>query len=273
MQTMNLPPAGLRDHVVIAGGGRVGQCVAQVLQRLSLHFVIIELDSRRVEQAKASGWPIIFGDASQEVVLEAADITQARLLLITTPALATVQAIVDRIRYLHAALHIVARAEGIEQMRALHARGVYEVVQPEFEAGLEMTRQALFHLQTPATEIQRFTDTMHQELYAPLYQTHKDYRALTQLYHAPHLLDLTWVAIPSDSPLIGRTIGEMSIRSQTGATVVGVIRDATFSPNPAIAYRFVDRDLVAVIGARSQLEAFQALAIPTLRPESVVEGQ
>jgi CPA2 family monovalent cation:H+ antiporter-2 len=180
---------------------------------------------------------------------------------------------VDHIRHQHPTLHIVARAEGIEQMHALHARGVYEVVQPEFEAGLEMTRQALFHLQTPATEIQHFTDTMHQELYAPLYQNHKDYRALTQLYHAPHLLDLTWVTIPSDSPLIGRSIGEMNIRTQTGATVVGVIRDETFSPNPAVGYRFADRDLVAVIGARGQLDAFRALAMPAPSVESLVDGQ
>ena len=44
VQTVNLPKAGLHGHVVIAGGGRVGQYVAQVLQRMGLAFVIVELD-------------------------------------------------------------------------------------------------------------------------------------------------------------------------------------------------------------------------------------
>ncbi len=263
LQTINLPDTGLRDHVVIAGGGRVGQCVAQVLQRLELGFVLIELNSRRVEQAKAAGWPIIFGDASQAIVLEAADIAHARLLLITAPAIVTTQAIVDQGRQLHPALHIVARAEGIEHMHTLYDHGVYEVVQPEFEAGLEMTRQALAHLHIPATEIQRFTNAMHEELYAPLYQAHTAYRVIAQLHHAPRLLDLTWVALPLESPLIGRTIREIGIRSQTGATVVGIMRDGTLHLNPEIDYRFACGDLAAVIGQPTQLATFQALAVPT----------
>ncbi|MDH3603076.1 MAG: NAD-binding protein, partial [Candidatus Tectomicrobia bacterium] len=263
LQTVNLPDTGLRDHVVVAGGGRVGQCVAQVLQRLGLGFVLIELDSRRVEQAKAAGWPIIFGDASQAIVLAASDIAHARLLLITASDILTTQAIVGQVRPLQPTLHIVARAEGIEQMQALHHRGVYEVVQPEFEAGLEMTRQALVHLQIPATEIQQFTNAMHQELYAPFYQSQNAYRVIAQMHHAPGLLDLTWVALPPESPLIGRTIGEIGIRSETGATVVCVMRDETLHPNPEIDYRFACGDLAAVIGQPTQLVTFQALAVPT----------
>ncbi len=263
VETVNLPPTGLRDHVVVAGGGRVGQCVAQVLQRLGLGFVLIELDARRVEQAKAAGWPLIFGDASQAIVLAAADIAHARLLLITTPAIVTTQAIVDQVRQLQPTLHMVARAEGIEHMHTLYHRGVYEVVQPEFEAGLEMTRQALVHLDIPATEIQQFTNAMHEELYAPLYQALTAYRVTAQLHHVPRLLDLTWVTLPPESPLIGRTIQEIGIRSQTGATVVGVIRDGTLYPNPEINYRFACGDLAAVIGQPTQLATFQALVVPT----------
>jgi CPA2 family monovalent cation:H+ antiporter-2 len=263
LHTLNIPHTGLRDHVVIAGGGRVGQCVAQVLQRLGLSFVIIEIDTRRFEQAKAAGWPIIFGEASQEIVLEAAGIAHARLLLVTVPAIITARAIVDWVHHLYPTLHIVARAEGVEQMRTLHARGVYEVVQPEFEAGLEMTRQALSHLHIPATEIQRFTDAMHQELYAPLYQNHQEYRAIALLHQAPRLLDLTWISLPPESPLLGRTIRDLDIRSQTGATVVGVLREGTLQPNPDADYCFAPGDVVGVIGQPKQLEAFQMVAVPT----------
>ena len=260
LQSVNLPDRGLRDHVVIAGGGRVGQCVAQVLRRFEVGFVVIELDGRRVEQAKAAGWPIISGDASQGVVLEAAGIADARLLLITTPAIVSTQGIVDQVRRLRPDLHIVARAEGLEDMDVLYERGVYEVVQPEFEAGLEITRQALVHLDLPAIEIQNFTDAIHREHYAPLYQPPTDSRVIAQLRRTPRLLDLTWIALAPESQLIGRTLREMDIRGQTGATVVGVMRAGELHANPDIDFRFAADDLAAVIGRPEQLAAFQTLA-------------
>jgi len=271
IQTINLPEAGLRRHVIIAGGGRVGQYVAQVLQRLELAFVMIEMDQRRVTQAKDSGFPVIYGDASQEIVLEAARVKQACLVLITTPAIIVTGTIADQVRRSNPTVHIVARAEGIAQMQVLHQHGVYEIVQPEFEAGLEITRQALLHLNIPATDIQRFTDTIRRELYAPLYQTRDEYQTIAQLQSASHLLELSWVRLTANSPLIGRTIQALKIRSQTGASVVSVMRDGKLHPNPNADYQFSVGDLVAVMGDFEQLAAFQAMAAPVQVQTSVTE--
>jgi CPA2 family monovalent cation:H+ antiporter-2 len=260
LQTINLPAEELHNHVVIAGGGRVGQYVAEVLQRFGLAFVIIELDYQRVEQAKKANLPLIFGDATQPVVLEAAGIEHARLVLITTPEIITTRTIVDQVRNLQPALHIVARAEGIAQMKMLHAHGVYEVVQPEFEAGLEITRQALLHLNIPATEIRKFTDAVRRELYAPLYEIHREYKTIAQLQNATHLLDLTWLPLAPDSPFLGQTIATLGIRKRTGASVVGVLHNGELYPNPDAAYHFASGDVVAVMGNPEQLVAFQKLA-------------
>ncbi len=262
LQTVNLPRTGLRDHVVIAGGRRIGQHVAKVLKEMKLPFVITESDYRRFEEFKAEGLPVIYGDASQTTVLEAARIREARLLLITVPAVIISQTIVRHARGLNPLLNIVARAEGIEQMKALYDSGVYEVVQPEFEAGLEFTRQALLHLHIPAPDIQRYTDGIRRELYAPLYETNYEYRTIAQLQNAGSLLELTWVKLPPDSFLSGRTIGEACIRSRTGASVVGVLRGGTFFPNPDAEYCFADGDMAAVIGGHQEREAFQALSEP-----------
>jgi CPA2 family monovalent cation:H+ antiporter-2 len=268
LETINLPAGDLRDHVIIAGGGRVGQHVAQVLQRLSLAFVLIEIDYHRVSEARAKGFPIIYGDATQEVVLEAAGVRQARLVLVTTPALIVTRAIVAQVRRLHPTVHIVARAEGVEQMQLLHEQGVYEVVQPEFEAGLEITRQALLHLGFPPTEIQHFTDAVRQELYAPLYRMHEEYETVARLQNVSRLLDLSWVRLSADSPLVGHSLREMRIRTRTGASVVAVMHRGRLIPNPHSDYRFAADDLVAVLGDASQVAAFQALtaAVPESPP-------
>jgi CPA2 family monovalent cation:H+ antiporter-2 len=260
LQTINIPSSGLRDHVVIAGGGRVGQHVAQVLKRLGLAFVVIEADYRRVEQARAEGLPVIYGDASQESVLDAAEIGSARLLLITIPAITVTLSMVRQIHRRCPSLDVVVRAEGIEQMKMLHECGVYEVVQPEFEAGLEITRQALLHLKVPATGIQSYTDALRRDLYAPLYQAHYDYETITQIQKAADLLELTWVKLQPGSLLEKKAIQDLKIRSRIGASVVGVVRQGALYSNPAPDYCFAEGDLVAVIGRPEECAAFQALA-------------
>ncbi len=264
LQTINLPQENLHDHVIIAGGGRVGHHVAVVLHRLGLAFVIIELDHYRVEEAKTAGFPVIYGDASQEIVLEAAHVQQASLMLITTPGIMITETIVKHVKHLNPTLHIVARAESLEQVQTLHNQGVYEVVQPELEASLEITRQALVHLQIPVTEINHFTDAIRLELYAPLYHRHDDYHLVTKLQSFARLLEFSWFQLPRNSPLVGSTIQSLRIRNQTGVVVVGVVHEDQLYANPMLDYQFHEGDFVAVMGNAEQLAAFQAFAATAL---------
>jgi CPA2 family monovalent cation:H+ antiporter-2 len=250
----------LHHHIVIAGGGQVGQYVARLLQRLNFEFVLIELDYRRVEEAKEANLSVIFGDASQEVVLEAAHVDNARLILVTTPAVQTTRVIVAQARRLNPEVHIVARANSVEAMQGLQEHDIYEAVQPEFEASLEMTRQALLHFDIPPTEIQKFTDSVRQMLYSPLYDEHEDYHAIAQLQHATRLLAVNWVGLPADSPLEGQTIEMAAIRTQTGASVVGVLHNGVLITNPEPTYHFAAGDTVAVMGSTEQIAAFQTLS-------------
>ena len=264
LQTINLPETGLHDHIVIAGGGRVGLYVARLLQQLDFGFVLLELDYRRVQQAKEADLPVIFGDAGQEVVLEAAHVAKARLVLVTTPATEATRTILAQVRRLNPEVHIVARANSVETMQALREYGIYEAVQPEFEASLEMTRQVLLHFDIPPTEIQKFTDTIRQQLYEPLYKDHDQYQTVTQLQNAAHLLTVNWVALLADSPLIGQTIETAAVRTKTGASIVAVLHEGVLVINPERTYRFMPGDMVAVMGSGEQLESFHTRALRTL---------
>jgi CPA2 family monovalent cation:H+ antiporter-2 len=165
VQMVNLPQAGLAGHALIAGGGRVGQYVAAVLHRQGHPFVIIEYDYRRVERVRSLGYPIIYGDASQVTVLEAAAVRDCGLVIVTTPAEMITQSIIDRVREANPAVDIVARAESLEQLERLRAHGVNRVVQPEIEAGLEIARQALLHMALSSDDIRLLTDTLRRETY------------------------------------------------------------------------------------------------------------
>lgn len=258
VQILNLPSSGLKDHVLIAGGGRVGQQVAKVLQQFALPFVLIEIDHRRFKQAKETGCPIIFGDATQAVVLEAAKAEDACLVIITTPIYSATRDIVKQIRRLNKTVHCVARAEDISQMEMLKQDGVYEVVQPEFEASLEITRQALLHLDISPVAIQNFLDTSRQQLYSPMYQSHLQYKTLAHLNRASQTLTLNWLSLTDSSPLIGSSLGALKIRSRFGVSVVGVLRAGNLLTNPDIDFVFEVQDVIAVIGTQEQFSTFEA---------------
>ena len=53
----NMPTEELKQHVVIAGGGRVGQHIAHILRQIDVPFVIIELNHQRKEECKEAGLP------------------------------------------------------------------------------------------------------------------------------------------------------------------------------------------------------------------------
>ena len=262
LDTINYPKSGLRNHVMIVGGGRVGFRIAQVLKRLSVPMLIIELDQLRVERAKHADIPVVFGDAGHEVVLEAAEAASARLLIITTPEIVITQTIVERARKVNSEIQVVARAPGVEFLEEFKKLNISEVVIPEFEAGLEMARKALVHLHIPAAKIQHYTESLRQDLFASLFSENEEDEILEQLQWAEHQFDLQWMLIKPGSVLVGKTIGESEIRTITASSVVGVIRDDVLEPNPDANFRFQANDRAGIIGTDSSREIFFQLTRP-----------
>lgn len=166
-EASNMPPHGMAGHVVVCGAGRVGRTIADALARLQLPCVVIELDDTRVQQARAAGLPVIYGDATQAIVLEAAAVARARAVLVTMPAFLDVRTVLGTLKRLGVAAPIVARAEGPDAVRALYALGADDVTSPEFEAAIEMTQQALSRLDVPADRILHLANAIRREHYQP----------------------------------------------------------------------------------------------------------
>ncbi|OFW04570.1 MAG: portal protein [Acidobacteria bacterium RIFCSPLOWO2_02_FULL_67_36] len=257
-EAANLPAAGLSDHVVIAGAGRVGRSVADALSRLALPFVLIESDDRRGQQAREAGLPVIYGDASQPVVLEAAALQGARAMLVTVPAFSDVRSIVAAGRRLRPDLPVMARADSSDAVRALYASGIQEVTSPEVEAAIEMTRQALMYFNVPPHDVLQVASAIRHERYDPAGVNRDSGLAmLSRLGEIARHLEFTWVGVPADSPFDGRTLSDLRIRTATGASVVGIIREGALVANPDGQARLEKGDLVAVLGTRDQIARFE----------------
>lgn len=260
-EASNVPPAGLSDHVVIAGAGRVGRAVADALWHLHLPCVMVECDDRRVQQARTAGLPVIYGDAAHTIVLEAAKVSRARAVLVTVPVFADVRNIVRAVRHIRPDLPIIARADGPEAVGALYGLGIQEVASPEFEAAIEMTRQALIYFNVPAHEILQVASAIRRERYAITEsQAESGLAIMSQIGDVARQLDFTWLGLSADSPFGGRTIGELRIRTSIGVSVVGLIHEGSLTANPDSSARLGAGDLVAVLGTRDQIARFNEAA-------------
>ena len=254
LQTINITHSELKDHVVIAGGGRLGWQVAIALQELSIPFIVVELDHKRIEKLKEQKIPYLFGDATQLQVLRSANIHKARMFLITLPATSTAKSVIDQIQRIHPSLHMIARAESLEQLKLMHERGISEVVQPEFEASLEMLRQTLSHLQISRNEIHTLTSQYRRNMYLPTFKNSEEYEKLSQIRDAGFLLDTNWLRVDEHSPCSGKSISELAIRATTGVTVVSIVRNGDIITNPNPEQKLITGDLVALIGTSNQLD-------------------
>lgn len=271
LETMNVSSEQLQGHVVVAGGGRVGSQVARVLQRVDMPTVIVELDHRCAERIRDRGLAVIYGDASHEVVLGAAGIGKARLLVVTIPDTVVARAVVAQAKKIREDLEVLVRTSDPAFLTVFRDLGVAGMVLPEFEAGVEMTRLSLLHLQIPVTEIQRQTEAVRDEMLLPFVGHRPAYKTLGQLRSAETQFDLEWVMLPPHSRLVDHSAEELEIRGRTGASVVGIIRNDDMIANPGPRFRFQVSDLVAVIGTDGACNAFRELATGHAADEPAAE--
>ncbi len=155
----------LRRHIIVCGYGRVGQEISRALARRGFQFVVIDYNPRRVTEARRQGFLCLQADATNPGVLVRAGYRQARMIAVTLPDLPSAEQVVRVARTISTRPRIVVRTHEARNIDNLKAAGAHEVVQPEFEAGLEMVRQALRAFGVSALETQGLLSGRRQEHY------------------------------------------------------------------------------------------------------------
>jgi CPA2 family monovalent cation:H+ antiporter-2 len=260
LEAYNLPDA-TTDHVVVVGYGRSGKAATTVMREVGVPFVVIEIDHALAEAAREIGVATVWGDSSHAEVLEAAGVRRARLMLVAVSDAVSSRVSIEKARTMNPELRIVARALYPEHLAELANLGVYEAVQPEMEAGLEMVRQVLSHYGTPPGEIQRFTEAVRDDLYGPMWEgglSARYHAILDEIGHDRSPVSIEWITVPDGSGT-GRTVGELEVRNATGAIVVAIIHGRTVDPRPGPESEIHPGDRVALLGTSAERVAGREL--------------
>ena len=143
------PEQGLRRHVIVAGYGRVGRAIAEMLEETGIPFVVLEQDPRRVPEAPRGQRRVFFGDGSDPRVLRSVAADQAAALVITLDRPAAAERLVATARPLYPELAIVARGHDAAVSARLRALGASVVVPETLELSLVIAEAVLRRLAVP----------------------------------------------------------------------------------------------------------------------------
>lgn len=163
-KTISMPEI-MTDHVVVAGYGRVGQVVVNILQTEGYPVLVIENSEASVQRLRMRQIPYIFGDADSELVLEKAHLATAKALAIALPDAASTRLLLKNALTIAPHLDVIARSHNNKEIDILTQMGAKEVVQPEFEAALELGNHLLKTLGAAESYIQTVINTIRKDRY------------------------------------------------------------------------------------------------------------
>lgn len=157
-----------REHVVIAGFGRVGRTLAKLLSDQRIAWVALDLSPRNIADAAARNLPAFYGNAASPDILEAAGIRKASLLVITLDSPAAAIRAVQTGRRLNPDIGIIARARDLEHARHLEELGASAAVPETLEASLQLGAQVLRASGLAPSTVEEIVERMRGDDYALL---------------------------------------------------------------------------------------------------------
>jgi voltage-gated potassium channel len=234
-QRMERSLAGLTNHLIICGYGRMGRQVCREFSQQGLSFVLIDRRPELLNDFDVPHGIALVGDATSDEVLKHAGVERARALVTVAASDADNLFITLSARLLSDKLFIVARAEGELAEAKLRRAGANRVVAPYAIGGTKMAMAVL----RPAVVdfIELATRTEHLDL---------------QIEEA---------LIQSGSKLAGVSLHASRVRTDLGVIVVAIKRaDGHLVANPPGDAVMSPGDTLIALGARQCLDRLEEMA-------------
>ncbi|WP_162627635.1 cation:proton antiporter [Erythrobacter sp. KY5] len=130
-------------HVILAGYGRVGATIANVLDRQDIRYIAIDRDPELARKAASDGRPVRMGDASRLEVLREAGLDKAAAVVITIGDKDATEALTNEIHRLAPRLPILARARDVSHADKLLVDGAHVAVPETIEGSLRLAEMLL----------------------------------------------------------------------------------------------------------------------------------
>ncbi|GGD83746.1 cation:proton antiporter domain-containing protein [Croceicoccus mobilis] len=143
------PPVAVEDdaqeRAIIIGYGRVGQLVADMMDKHGKPFLAIDADPELVQRARRKKHPLLFADV-RGPALDRLDLTHANAFIITMDEPVLAARIVKKLRATHPDVPIISRARDTSHAAELYRAGATDAVPETLESSLQLSEAVLVNV-------------------------------------------------------------------------------------------------------------------------------
>jgi len=217
----------MKDHVIVAGFGRMGEYVCRELNKKKIKFLIIENDPERFALAEEHEYNVLLGDATNEEALHQAAIDKASTFISLLSSDADNIFTVLALREINQAICIISRALDVANEKRLYKLGANRVVSP-IELG---SRHIVNTVVRP-----NVVDFIH---------------VMTQASKVS--LSIEEVTIEENSPFAGKEIKDSRLRENFNIIVIAIKRQDEMFFNPPSTQIILAGDILILVGEKEKL--------------------
>jgi len=247
--------ADLENHLVIIGCGLNLSNLAKAARHSDIPFVVIELDPKIVIEEKEKGNPVIFGDATNEHILDVAAVHRASVVVVAISDLINTKEIIRKVRNHSKSVFLIIRTRYVNEIEELLALGADEVIPEEFETSVKIFSSVLHSFLVPEEEIEHIIKLAR----ADNYNLFASRRKLPKTVGLKRLQDfhVTCLTVNQDSGrFVGHSIGEIQLRAKFGITLVSIQREDQMIFNITPEERILQHDKLYILGDQDHILQF-----------------
>jgi len=239
---------GKKDHLIIIGFGVNGRNVARAARLSGIPYAIIEMNPKTVRNEQAQGEPIYYGDSTQEVVLQQANIKDARIVVTAINDPAATRRITEVIRRLNQKVYLIVRTRYLQEMKHLYELGANEVIPEEFETSVEIFTRVLTKYLIPRDEIEALIAEIRSDGYEMFRSLSKKSSSFSDLTLQLPDVEISTLRVVERSPLVGKSLAGIELRKKYGVAVLAIRRNSQILSNPDVNMPFYANDVLFVLG-------------------------
>jgi len=250
------------DRLVIVGFGLIGRNVARAAKAAHIPYSVIEMNPDTVLRERENGEPILFGDASQEPVLEQGHVVESRVAVVAINDPVATRRVTEKIRQLNPEIHLIVRTRFIPEMKPLFDLGANEVIPEEFETSVEIFARILTRYLVPRSEIEGLVQEIRADNYEMLRDLSDASATLTDLRQHLRGVNITTLKIERGAVLIGKTLQETELRKRHQVSVVAIRRGTEVIANPGGEIHLEEDDILYLLGSPTDVTRAAGLFVP-----------
>jgi CPA2 family monovalent cation:H+ antiporter-2 len=252
----------IENHVIIVGYGLNGRNLAKVLDSRKIPFIIVELNPDNVKEAEKRGHKVIYGDATKRKILEAAAIKTAKVITFAISDSLVIDHAVATARFMNPKILIIARTKYVTEIDRLYELGADTVFAEEYETSIEILAKVMTAYGYSKEAINRELSVLHSKRYAMIRdkstpeENIADSKRISDKINReiPAEIDIHQFTITGKCKGKGKSIAELGIRTNSGATVISIIREQQHLPNPQADFLLLESDTIVLMGTSEQIE-------------------